>query len=71
MDKINELNIGKGYFQLKLKDSDLKSIRKLVNDHYLKNINKNYPNLKKYHQIKKFQNIIKFQNILITKKIGQ
>ena len=57
MDKINELNIGKGYFQLKLKVSDLKSIRKLVNDHYLKNINKNYPNLKKISPNKEISKI--------------
>ena len=63
MDKISELKYGKGYFQLKLKDSELESIRKIVNDHYLKNINKNYPSLEKlskkgtisnYHKISKY-----------------
>jgi len=63
MNKINELKNGKGYFQLKLKDFELKSIRRIVNDHYLNNINNKYPSKKElfkketisnYHKVSKY-----------------
>ena len=42
MNKISDLKNGKGYFELKLNKMELKSIRTIVNSHYLENLKENY-----------------------------
>ncbi len=68
MNKISDLKNGKGYFELKLNQMELKSIRTIVNSHYLENLKENYPLKKHIFKKNKIQNYHKISKYIDHKK---